>query len=116
MKDQDALLENKSWNHYIDRQIKLHPRWLREYRQQRSLPWYNGFHSDFLSRCLKECKASEKSISVPEYPYSNDVARPFQLRGKYFPEMLLEEKLQTTMYKESQEKLFRLRDVLCRVK
>ena len=116
MKDQDALLENKSWNHYIDRQIKLHPRWLREYRQQRSLPWYNGFHTDFLSRCLKECKASEKSISVPEYPYSNDVARPFQLRGEYFPEMLLEEKLQTTMYKESQEKLFRLRDVLCRVK
>ena len=114
MKEQDSALGRKSWGHYIDRQIKLHPQWSADYRQHRFLPWYSGFHADFLRHCLKECKAPKEPIPLPAYPYPDNVARPFQLRGKYFPEMLLEEKLQTVMYKDSREKLLKIRDALCK--
>lgn len=33
----------------------------------------------------------------------------YQLRSKYFPEMVLEEKLQEAMYQESQNKLYQIR-------
>lgn len=114
MKEQDSALGRKSWEHYIDRQIKLHPQWSVDYRQHRSFPWYNGFHADFLRHCLKECKAPKEPIPLSAYPYPDNVARPFQLRGKYFPEMLLEEKLQTAMYRDSREKLLEIRDALCK--
>lgn len=47
MKAQDQQRGTKSWNHYIKRQIAVHPEWLREYRHHRLLPWYNAFHRTF---------------------------------------------------------------------
>lgn len=55
------------------------------------------------------CKLPRESIPLPEYPYPSDIPRMYQLRGKYFPEMMLEEKLQEAMYKESQNKLGQIR-------
>ncbi len=109
MKAQDQQRGTKSWNHYIKRQIAVHPEWLREYRHHRLLPWYNAFHRTFLEQCLKVCKLPRESIPLPEYPYPSDIPRMYQLRGKYFPEMMLEEKLQEAMYKESQNKLGQIR-------
>lgn len=109
MKAQDQQRGTKSWNHYIKRQIEVHPEWLQEYRQHRLLPWYNAFHQTFLNQCLKKCKPLRESIPLPEYPYPSDIPRMYQLRSKYFPEMVLEEKLQEAMYQESQNKLYQIR-------
>jgi len=109
MKAQDQQRGTKSWNHYIKRQIEVHSEWLQEYRQHRLLPWYNAFHQTFLDQCLKKFKPLRELISLPEYPYPSDIPRMYQLRSKYFPEMVLEEKLQEAMYQESQNKLYQIR-------
>lgn len=58
---------------------------------------------------LKEVQAASRIVPLPEYPYPSDIPRMYQLRSKYFPEMVLEEKLQGSRYQESQNKLYQIR-------